>query len=356
MKYIANQLAKTNQKFIFLDTETTGIEEKDRLIEIAYTIASVANNENNNINIIYKENLYNTEVPINPAASAVHGYAQWHIENKGYFKNSKEYKELQSLNEENSILIAHNSPFDLKMLEKEGIKWNENNVIDTLRVARHLIKSKDVESHSLQYLRYYFKLDLMDEYNKLKSIMNLKEVRPHTALSDIFILMLFVEFLIKTYKISTEEMLKLSKTPVIYNEIDFGNVFEKGTSYESIINSMYEQYGRRKTGTGYLMWAVENMDMLDFDKKHSIKHWLGMAYINKPFSELKKYFDYAMFLSFNKEEFKKGLEHSKKPKEYYINGLIKKIAIYENKKELNDEEKNLYSYIKNVRLNQLKNF
>lgn len=358
MKHIATNLLKIQKKCIFLDTETTGVEESDRLIEVAYA-TTIPSTDKNGLKICYKENLFNTNVPINPIASTVHGYAKWHIQNKDFFKGSEEYEELIKLNKEGAIFIAHNSPFDLNMLEKEGISWNVENVIDTLRVARHLIKDEEIKSHSLQYLRYFFELDLMDEYQKLKKIMNLNEVRPHTALSDIFILMLFVEFLMQRYGISIENMLKLSKTPILYKKINFGNVFEKGTPYGYIINNTYKQYGKVKTGISYLTWAVENMENLDFDVKHSIKHWLGVAYLNNPMPELKKYFDYAMFLTFNKEQFNQCLMFSKKPKEYYLLALASKIAAYKKKakaSKLNNEEKLLYSYIKDVRIFEIDNF
>ena len=354
MKNLMKDLLNNPKECLFLDTETTGIEENDRLIEVAYSVVRARGNKT--LEIIYKENLYNTDVPINPAASAVHGYAKWHIKNKPFFSQGNEHKELHILNERGAVFIAHNSSFDLKMLEKEGLIWDIDNVIDTLRVARHLIKDKEVQSHSLQYLRYFFELDLMDEFEELKKTMNIDEVRPHTALSDIFILMLFVEFLMKKYNVNLDDMLKLSKTPILYDSIDFGNVFEKGTSYEEIIQSNYEQYGKTKTGVSYLMWAVENMDTLNFDKRHSIKHWLGVAYLNNPIPELKKYFDYAMFLSFNKEQFETGLMYSKKPKGYYLLALASKIASYKKKEKLTDEEKFLYSYIKDVRMFEIGNF
>jgi len=354
MKHLTSELLNNPKICIFLDTETTGIEEEDRLIEVAYSAVQI--DENQKLKIKYKENLYNTNVPINPAASAIHGYGKWHIENKPFFRESLEYNELLSLNQQNAIFIAHNSPFDLGMLEKEGISWTPENIIDTLRVSRHLIKNSEVKSHSLQYLRYFFELDLLPEFKKLKQIMNIEKVQPHTALSDIFVLMLFVEFLIKEYSISIENMLKLSKTPILYANINFGNVFEKETPFKEIINCTYEQYGRVKTGISYLTWAVENMDNLDFDKKHSIKHWLGIAYMNNPIPELKKYFDYGMFLSFNKEEFEKGLMYSKKPKEYYLLALASKINSYEKKEQLTDKEKFLHLYIKYVRMPEIYKF
>lgn len=135
-------------KLLFLDTETTGLEEKDRLCQLAYKIGDVVVNE-----------LFNPCTEIGVGAMAVHHITNAQVKDAPIFQETEHYVKLKELLENDEVIfIAHNAPFDIKMVEREGLKVSKR--IDTLKVARHLLKNDpNVNKYSLQHLRYYFQIE-----------------------------------------------------------------------------------------------------------------------------------------------------------------------------------------------------
>src|SRR3989344_8437459 len=139
----------TGPKLIFFDTETTGNTEKDFLCQLAYKIRAPALGGAGES----FSGLYRPPVKIPPEASAVHHITNKMVENCLSFKESGDLPKLKALFEDPAaIAVAHNAPFDLLMIKKEGIE--PKNFICTLRVARHLDKEEKIERYNLQYLRY----------------------------------------------------------------------------------------------------------------------------------------------------------------------------------------------------------
>src|SRR5690349_21140700 len=96
-------------KIVFFDTETTGNEQKDFICQIAYKTGEEK-----------FVSLYKPPVKIPPEASAVHHISNKMIESKKSFKDSGDLPRIKKLFEdENSIVVAHNAPFDLFMIKKE---------------------------------------------------------------------------------------------------------------------------------------------------------------------------------------------------------------------------------------------
>ncbi len=113
--------------FIFLDTETTGTEEKDRLCQLAYKIET-----GEIVNELFKPPL-----PISIDSMCVHHITNQMVEKKPAFKNSATHRKLADLlSGDTNILVAHNAKFDADMLAKEGI--SPQKVICTLKLARHM--------------------------------------------------------------------------------------------------------------------------------------------------------------------------------------------------------------------------
>jgi len=131
-------------KYILLDTETTGVEEKDRICQLAFLVLDKSD-------IKSYDSLCKPPLPINYWAMSVHNITNEDVEDKPSFENCESALKLDELNSEENILIIQNAPFDLGMLKKEGFEWR-GKLIDTLRCIKHL--EPEHESHSLQYLRY----------------------------------------------------------------------------------------------------------------------------------------------------------------------------------------------------------
>jgi DNA polymerase III epsilon subunit-like protein len=243
-------------KYILFDTETTGKDEEDRIIQAgAMVISSKGDVE------VFDE-LCSAVLPIKIEAMAVHGITPDMIENKPNFEQTKFYKMLQVLNDEKNFIIAHNIPFDMKMLQKEGF-INKMKIIDTLRVAKHLLK--DTSSHALQYLRYYLKL-YKDESKEAKK-HNIT-IKPHDAIGDVLVMKLLLSHLVALVKKNfpdTNPMLKMqemTKTPIFIEIFKFGKY--KGRKIVDICDE----------DMGYINWMLDKMD-LDEDMKYTLDKTMG---------------------------------------------------------------------------------
>ena len=232
-------------KIVFFDTETTGNTEKDFLCQIAYKSGDksfVA--------------LYKPPVKIPPEASAVHHITNKMVADKPSFSESGDKETIKELFE-NSVVVAHNTPFDLVMIKKEGIE--PKRFICTLRLARHLDREEKIDRYNLQYLRYFLDIEI--------------DATAHDALGDVLVLEQLYKRLKK--KIMDEEnlgedeavekMMEISSHPSLLHTFKFGKY--NGKRIEEVI----------KIDRGYLQWLLDqklNSDGIDEDWIYTLKHYL----------------------------------------------------------------------------------
>ena len=244
------------KRYIILDTETTGTGETDRVIQLGYIVLGTKEIEVQN-------EFCSSDVPISFGAMEVHGITPEMIEGKPVCTETTAYKRLQELNTPENYMIIHNAPFDLGMLEKEGFD-TQMKVIDTLRVAKHLLPDED--AHRLQYFRYKF--DLYKEEQKEADALGI-EVKAHDAIGDVLILKLLLSKLRTIVEEEfaginpVEKMVDLTNTPILVKNFRFGK--HKGKSLQEVAQS----------DAGYLRWMLSSMDNLDEDLKYSINTVLG---------------------------------------------------------------------------------
>ena len=249
-------------KLIFFDTETTGNEQKDFLIQIAYKSGDEK-----------FVGLYKPEIKIPPAASAVHHITNKMVAEKPAFSESEDIEKIKTLFEdENSIVVAHNAPFDLMIIKKEGIE--PANFICTLRVARHLDKENKIEQYKLQYLRYFLDIEI--------------DATAHDALGDVLVLEKLFERLknkimsaptleevgVPTASVGKElteteaidKMIEISSHPSLLRTFNFGK--HVGKKIEEVL----------QTNRDYLEWLLAEKlksDQIDEDWIYTLKHYLG---------------------------------------------------------------------------------
>ena len=233
---------------IFLDTETTGNEEKDFLCQLAYKSGDETFCE-----------LFLPPLPIPPEASAITHITNKMVAGKPAFKDSEHYKRIKSMLEDNTnILVAHNAKFDVGMIKKENI--NPRKIICTLRVARALDKENKIPQYKLQYLRYYLDLDV--------------EAQAHDALGDVLVLeQLFIRLFKKMFdqynndERVIEEMLEISARPSLMNIINFGKHISKTVEEVS------------KIDRGYLEWLLAQKESTNPDNEedwiYTLRYYLG---------------------------------------------------------------------------------
>jgi len=243
-------------KYIILDTETTGVGETDRVIQLGYIVLGTKPIEVHN-------EFNSSDVPISFGAMEVHGITPDLLTDKPVCTETSAYKRLLELNTNENYLIIHNAPFDIKMLEKEGFS-TQMKVIDTLRVAKHVLP--DEEAHRLQYFRY--KMELYKEEDKEAAALGVV-VKAHDAIGDVLVLKLLLSKLREAVQVAypsenaVEKMVDLTNTPILVKTFRFGK--HKGKELAEVA----------REDAGYLRWMLSSMETLDDDLRYSINYYLS---------------------------------------------------------------------------------
>jgi len=238
-------------KYILFDTETTGNQEEDRIIQVGAMVVGTKGEVE-----VYDE-LCSAPLAIKIEAMEVHNITPDIIEGKEPFTTTKFYKDLAELNSENNYLIAHNIKFDLGMLEKEGFE-NKMKLIDTLRCSKHLFP--DSNYHRLQYFRYSLGLYQKEQAEASKHNITIKA---HDAIGDVLVMKLLLSELVAKVKekySGLNPMVKLeelTRIPVKMKSFKFGKY--KGEEIDDIARS----------DAGYIKWMIKSLD-LDEDMKYTL--------------------------------------------------------------------------------------
>lgn len=240
---------------VLLDTETTGLGKKDRVIELGFMVFEASGED-----LRLYQNLCKPDVEIGIDAMSVNNITPEMLEKEKPIKDTDTYKKLIELNNENNYLVMHNAPFDLKMLKKDGFD-NKMKVIDTLVVCKHLFPS--LKKKSLQYLRYAFKIYQYEE-QVLKKYKISGEFQPHTVSQDVLVLYLLFRKLLSDN--GMEKLVELSGTDVILSRMPFGK--HQNETFEMLA----------KNSPQYLYWVIMNVKNCSNDIKTTIKHWIKKIY------------------------------------------------------------------------------
>lgn len=197
---------------IFLDTETTGLEPfTDRLFQVCYLYNGK----------IYDE-YFKPPIPISIKAQSITHITNKMVADKKTFSDSQMKKDLQKLLNEN-ILVAHNASFDINVLAKEGVEVSK--YICTVKVVRWLDEEGQIPEYNLQYLRYYWELEING--------------KAHNAKDDVVVLEAVFNNLyrkmqekFKTHEEIIKKMIEISLQPFIFKTFKFGKY--KGKSIKEI--------------------------------------------------------------------------------------------------------------------------
>lgn len=231
---------------IFLDTETTGNDlEKDRLCQVAYKKGLKIETQN-----------FKPPLPISVKAMSVTHITNKIVEKEEKFQGSEFAKKLEAILKKN-ILVAHNAKFDIAILEQEGMKIDK--FICTLRLARYLDDDQEIPEYNLQFLRYYYGIEV--------------DVNPHSAEGDVIVLEKIFQHLFdlaqkKAPQASEEEIIKrmidISQKPVLIKKFSFGKYV--GEKIEEIV----------KKDRQYLEWLQKSKkeDGSDEDMIFTLEYFL----------------------------------------------------------------------------------
>lgn len=219
---------------IFLDVETTGTEDYDRLVQVAYK--TVPGGET-------ASELFKPPLPISVDAMAITHITNKMVKDCPAFVGSRMFKDLEVEFGNKGILVAHNARFDKKMLEREGLKLGS--YICTMKLAHHHDKKAELPKHTLQYLRYNFDIEV--------------EGQAHDAMGDVNVLCALFDYYKQFYTV--EEMLEICSRPILLKKMMFGKY--KGETFPDIL----------KRDKNYLEWVQRDVKM-DEDLEYTINHYL----------------------------------------------------------------------------------
>lgn len=209
-------------KIIVLDTETTGMFEKDRICQLSYLVL----NEDFEIEEIHND-LCLPPVPLSYEAMAIHHITPEMLEGKSLCVQTKAYQRLMELNTPHNLLVIQNATFDLSMLMKEGFE-SEMNLIDTFRVLRAYYPNEG--SFSLQVKRYQW--GLYKQEQDLAKKLGIT-IQAHDALGDVVVLKHLFERLCKEHSIP--HMIVMCSEPIVLTYIPYGK--NKGKKFVDIAHT-----------------------------------------------------------------------------------------------------------------------
>ncbi len=242
-------------KYILFDTETTGNQEEDRIIQIGALVV------HNKRDIEVYDELCTTTQPIKIEAMAVHNITPDQLEGKPPYQETRFATMITQYNLPENYLIAHNIAFDLGMLEKEGFE-SHYTPIDTLQCAMHLLP--EMPKHSLQYLRYALGLYQSEAEEAQKLDITIKA---HDAIGDVLVMKLLLSKLVERTKEAypginpMQKMAHLTQTPVLIQTFKFGKY--KDQTIEEVA----------REDLGYLKWMRHNLD-LDENMRYTLDYYL----------------------------------------------------------------------------------
>lgn len=239
--------------YIFLDTETHS-KENPILIQLAYK---------NSLNWEQINSIFNTGgTPIEFWAMAVHHITEKMIQNKNTFDVSQERNDLKNLLSYWYLLIAHNAPFDVWVLKNHGVEVPT--YICTLKLARYVYP--EFEAHNLQYLRYRLGLEFD------------KEINPHDAMSDVYVLEKLFYHLSK--KLAEKLAEEINNDPRKLNDsTTLIQIMIEITRAPSLLYRcvFWKHAGKlwSEVPRDYLEWIAYKSDMSDDDVMHTARYYLS---------------------------------------------------------------------------------
>lgn len=154
--YIKNKAKSYPKSYVVIDTETTGLEpEIDRIIEIS-AIKYI-----NGTPVASFSQLVNPRVQISQFITNLTGITNQELVNKPTIEYVLPYF-FQFI--EDYVLVAHNMPFDIKMIACESYRSNirmcENKLLDTVPLIKRVISPTQIPNYKLETLKNFFGVNI----------------------------------------------------------------------------------------------------------------------------------------------------------------------------------------------------
>lgn len=236
-------------KIIILDTETTGVLEEDRIIQLSYLVTDASGK----IEEVHNE-FCQAPLDIKFDAMAIHHITPEELEGKPDCTQLKGFARLHELNTPDNLIVIQSAEFDLGMLAKEGFT-SQMQLVDTFRIHRFFYHE---DPHGLQYNRYALGL-----YKKEAAQMQVLgvQIAAHDALGDVIVLKNFYDYLLNDHE--EAKMIEMCSKPILMDLMPFGK--HKGKRIEEVATS------ERRS----LAYMLETFD-LDQDLRYSFQYYYDL--------------------------------------------------------------------------------
>jgi exodeoxyribonuclease X len=225
------------KNLIFIDTETTGVDAEDRLVELGYKIGQEVKSE-----------LFRAPPPVKLQAMAVNNITNRMLANKPLFQDTDMYREALGLIP-NNIVVAHNAIFDIGMLAKENIEVVDH--ICTLKVAHFVDVDCKFEKHNLSYLRYFYDIEIDAHAHSASDDVRILEAvfqKLYSQLANMMNMEQQPEIL--GYESVINKMIEISKNPTMFRKFTFGKY--EGQFIKDVANGGHDGKGR-----SWMKWLLE---------------------------------------------------------------------------------------------------
>lgn len=226
-------------KIAVIDTETTGAEETDQVVEVA-AVHLLFDSDGDLVRHKCWSSLFKPSVPVSAIGRASH-----HISDAALRRAPTIAKSLP-LPIEGDYVAFHNAAFDLQMLAQSGVPREQipEKVICTWRCSMHLWP--DAPRHSNQVLRYH------------KNVVQIaaSKLPPHRALPDALVTASNLVAMLREK--SADELVEMTSLPVLLHTVRFGKY--RGQLWETL-------------DEGYLHWILSKS--FGEDEKYTAQHWIS---------------------------------------------------------------------------------
>jgi exodeoxyribonuclease X len=254
-------------RMVVLDTETTGWEPTDQVIELAWKELYVASPSSVASTKPGKrwQSLIKPSCPVSVEARAAHHITDAELANAEMMDRWIELYELVYpaglavfQGEPEPVMVAHNLEFDVRLLLQSGVPENylPRRRICTYRCARHLYR--DAPKYSNQVLRYFLNL----EVPKLDG-------PPHRAMPDVEVTYALLVDMLKTTPV--DRLIELTNEPILLGICYIGESSGKPWSEvdEGLLRWVLAKGPERPNPRGGRKIGF------DADTRHTCQHWLA---------------------------------------------------------------------------------
>ena len=219
------------KKFVWGDTETSGLGPDAGVVEIAWI------ETDDQFNVLQTvRSLINPEVPIQFGAMSVHGITEVMVADAPTLTRFMTEGGFP-LKGEDKVLCCHNVQFDQKFFNP----WMDKpETLCTLKCARVLYP--DAENHKLQTLKYMF--GLTGDHNKA-----------HTALEDVEVTIQLAQQMCRDAGTDIYGLLEVQKRPRPIKNMPFGK--HRGTPLKDLPSN-------------YIDWLLNKADNIDADLRTAL--------------------------------------------------------------------------------------